>query len=365
MAGLFNGIIAPLIFKDAYEYPLILILTLTYINLRPKRYDWICPVFILIILIIDYFARVIEGYHYIANYPLISLALLVSLFIWQPRRLHMITSLLLISIFTLVIPNQINTVLAQQRNFFGVKKIVKFGNMHVLFNHTTIHGLQVLTLKEQNGKQSYYGSISKLIDKYHQWYGTLKATIIGMGTGMMTCQFHNDDQLTLIDIDPQVVAIAQNSHYFTFLRDCGKKANIILGDGRLTVDKLKKHSQNIIILDAFTSDAIPIHLLTLEAIQHYQTALATDGILLIHISNRHINLLPVLTTSGRLLNLIVLHQKHPADLQRYQLSSEWVILTRNEAFAQSMLQDPYWRFVISPSWLLWKDNFASIISVLK
>lgn len=365
LAGLFNGVLAPNLFSDTYEYPLVLILAFAFLNLKPKRFDWICPIIILFSLIIDYYARVISGYQLIVNYRVISLLLLATLFIWQPRRFYLIVSLLFIGAFTLALPNTGDTILEKQRNFFGVKKIVKSGDMHVLFNHTTVHGFEVMSLKQQDGRQSYYGSVFKIIDSLHERYGSLKATIIGLGTGMMTCQFARDDQLTLIDIDPQVIDLAQNNRFFTFLKDCASNANIILGDGRLVTNQLSKYSQNMIILDAFSSDAIPVHLLTVEAIQQYQKALAENGMILIHISNRHINLLPVLTAIGRQLDLIVLHQQHPGDLPHYQLSSEWVILTNNESLAQTMLQDPYWHFVVSSKRVLWQDKFSSVISVLK
>lgn len=365
LAGIFNGILAPKLFSDAYEYPLILILTFAFLNLKAKRFDWVCPVFVIIVLITDHFARVVTSYQPIANYRVICLILLAALFIWQPRRMYMIVSLLFIAAFNLVIPNNGDLILSKQRNFFGIKKIVKSGEMHILFNHTTVHGFQVMSLKQQNGLQSYYGGISRVIDDFHREKESLKATILGLGTGMMACQFNRQDQLTYIDIDPQVIAIANDSRYFSFLRDCAPHIRTILGDGRLKLKNTSQHSQDMIILDAFNSDAIPIHLLTLEAVQQFRSLLSEDGIMLIHISNRHINLLPVLTAIGRQLNLIVLHEQHPGDLPNYQLSSEWVLLTSNEEFAQTTLNDPYWHFVISSDKILWQDKYSSIISVLK
>jgi hypothetical protein len=365
LAGLFNGLFAAHFFSDTYEYPLVLILMFAFINLKAKRYDWLCLIMVALFFTLSYIARSYYDYQWVSNHRLTSLILLASLFIWQPRRLYMILCLLMITLFSLTNPTHGNLTLAKKRNFFGVKSVVQSGDMHILFNHTTVHGFEVMSLNKQNGQQSYYGGLAPIIHLYHQQYGPINASIIGLGTGMMTCQFDKDDQLTLFEIDPQVLTLAKNTHYFTFLRDCAKDARIVLGDGRLKIKQLQPFNQDMILLDAFSSDAIPTHLLTLEAIQQYLSMLSKHGILLVHISNRHLNLLPVLSAIGRRLDLIVLHQQHPGDIKQYQLSSEWVLLTSNESFAQQLLSAPHWRFVASPGHVLWQDNFSSVISVLK
>src|SRR5262249_24895268 len=127
--------------------------------------------------------------------------------------------------------------------------------------------------------------------------------VIGLGSGILASYVQPGQRITFYDIDPVMIHIATNPAYFTFLRDCRGKYDIILGDGRLKLGEAPRGAYRLFVVDAFSSDAIPVHLLTREAIERYFDKLTPDGVLLVHVSNRYLQLAPVLGNIAHALGL--------------------------------------------------------------
>ncbi len=188
--------------------------------------------------------------------------------------------------------------------------------------------------------------------------------ILGLGTGMLACQFRSSDEVSLVEIDKQVINIAKNPKLFTFLRDCPPSKKIIEQDGLIALKDADNHAYHILVMDAFQSDAIPIHLLTLEAFKTYLSKLKKGGVIAVNVSNRHLRILPVLTAAAHELSLIALKSSNPGNPSQGQLASEWVLLTENEETTRYLLNRG-WKFVGDSEMYLWTNDYSNILPLIK
>lgn len=365
LAGVFNGILAPHWFNQVYEYPLALLLSLFALPQYKKKGAWWLPMVVLILMLLHYCILDIHWPGGLSSFQVCAFLALLLIVVWQKDRTSLILSLLILFGFIFSPLLQDDTILLQERNFYGVKKVIDRQGVHALINESTVHGLQVMGEKKPNGGNSYYGAISSIVGVMQQQKSPLSVTIIGLGIGTMMCQFRQEDQIKVIEIDEQVIGLAKNPQLFTYLRDCPVHATIIRNDGRLAVEQLSDHSQDLLIVDAFNSDAIPVHLLTFEAFTLYQQKITKDGGILINLSNRHLQLLPVINAAGRALELMVFYLNSKGVPALTQFDSEWVFLTSNEDFAFQLMKGSNWRFDASDEQLLWTDDYSNVIPLLR
>ena len=195
--------------------------------------------------------------------------------------------------------------------------------------------------------------------------GSVRAMILGLGTGILACQFRAADELTMVEIDEQVIRIASDPKLFTYLRDCPPNTKLIEKDGLKALEVASDATYDLLVMDAFHSDAIPVHLLTLEAFGVYQKKLAPGGVILVNMTNRHIRVLPVLAAAGRELQMIVLHNKQSLNPRLGQLGSEWALLTTNERLASQLMGRGGWRFVTDSETRLWTNDYSNLIPLLR
>lgn len=366
LAGVFNGILAPHWFNQVYEYPLAILLSL-FVLPSPLMRDkvLIIPLIVLGLLLTHY---VLPAIHWPGGFSTVQVSAILALtvlVVWQRDKISLFLSLLILFGFIFAPQLQEDTILVQERNFYGVKKVVDKGGVHGFISQSTVHGLQIMGVAKPSGFNSYYGAIKPVIDDLQQKYKSMPITIMGLGIGTLACQFRKEDQLKMIEIDDQVIALAKNAQLFTYLQDCPAQMEIIKNDGRLAVEQLADGSQNLLILDAFNSDAIPVHLMTLEAFTLYKQKITEEGVILVNLSNRHLDLLPVITAAGRSLDLMVFHLMHQGDISLAQFSSEWALLTMNENFAFRLMKNTNWRFVAGDKEFLWTDDYSNLIPLLR
>ena len=319
-AGIFNGILAPRVFTHTYEYPCALLMALFCI---PR---------------VRTFKR--------RTMFLLLIGIASALFILPKFRQE--------------------RVLSQQRNFYGVKQVFSRGGAHVLMSQNTLHGFQVFSDKNPtDGARAYYGSVLPVVEAVQSKRGSVRAMILGLGTGILACQFRAADELTMVEIDEQVIRIASDPKLFTYLRDCPPNTKLIEKDGLKALEMASDATYDLLVMDAFHSDAIPVHLLTLEAFGVYQKKLAPGGVILVNITNRHIRVLPVLAAAGRELQMIVLHNKQSLNPRLGQLGSEWALLTTNERLASQLMGRGGWRFVTDSETRLWTNDYSNLIPLLR
>jgi len=190
---------------------------------------------------------------------------------------------------------------------------------------------------------------------------------VGLGAGAAAAYSKQNERWTFYEINPAVVSIASDKQYFGYMSNCAKAPmNVVLGDARLKLRDAVKASYGLILIDAFSSDAIPVHLMTQEALDLYLTKLAPGGLLVFHISNRNLDLSGVVADLARSRNLtcLALFDKRPSEGDRDP--SKWVVLSRNSADSAALMQEPFAEVLHGRSDAqVWTDDFSNILSVFK
>ena len=190
--------------------------------------------------------------------------------------------------------------------------------------------------------------------------------MVGLGAGGLTAYAQPGQQWTFFEIDPEVERVARNPTLFTYLRDCGSRCTVQLGDARLALGRTTRR-YDLIVLDAFSSDAIPVHLMTREAMAMYVDHLSVSGMLVFHISNRHLalrSLVSRLATDSHLVARAQYYQGGTKNMMR--TSSEWVAMARHGSSLGPIETDARWEWLaVEPETRAWSDNFSNILSVLK
>ncbi len=263
--------------------------------------------------------------------------------------------------------------LAVNRNFFGVLRVADGTDVRGLMNGTTLHGAQPLATKYKLVPITYYGTKGPLGDVFRLLdarQGDQKIAVIGLGTGTVACYKHPGRHFDFYEINPDVIKIAEDRNLFTYLSDCGSPYQMILGDGRLKIAEAPDSSYDAIILDAFSSDNIPVHLLTVEAFRIYMKKLKPGGLMVSHISNRHLDLEPVLGSIARAISIpavIRTSRAQPVEpgSKLHDTAAIYVTMTRNGDDLIALREDNHWNAVNTPDgYRVWTDNYANIAAAL-
>jgi hypothetical protein len=303
---------------------------------------------------------------------LFALAALTCLnFARRPIRFGL--GLLAVFLATSIDPDSSARTLFRGRSFFGVYRVTvnKSGTRRSLLHGTTLHGTQNLDAKLRTTPISYYyptGPIGQIFQSFARSRPNARVGIVGLGTGSLICYAKPGQSFTFFEIDPMIERIARDPKQFTYLRDCPAQLKIVIGDARVSLAKIHDRSFDLLVLDAFSSDAIPTHLLTLEALQLDLSKLAANGLLAIHISNRYLDLEPIL---GRLAGQLQVAALIRADSDvtdeesdQGKFSSTWVIFAPDESALAPFRKDGRWTTLDSgPD--LWTDSYSNILRVLK
>lgn len=267
-----------------------------------------------------------------------------------------------------------------ERSFFGVHRVTTTSNGQVrtLLHGTTIHGAQ--RIKDEGGRlidrpvpMVYYypgGPAARGVALARRATGKssadFRAGVVGLGAGAMACHAQEGERWRFFEIDPVVLKIASNPDQFTYLTTCQPNADVVLGDARLTIAKEGAGSFDFLLIDAFSSDAVPVHLMTKEAITLYLDKLTPNGILALHVSNRHMDLHTIASATAKALpgTLVGLADDRVKSAGLDATPSHVVFVTRSpEAFRQ-VLSLPYVSAVENVGVTPWTDDFSNIISAL-
>jgi hypothetical protein len=262
--------------------------------------------------------------------------------------------------------------LYRARSFFGVLKVDldKEDNAHRLLHGSTLHGTQSLDAEESLEPWTYYhrtGPVGDVFDELEDRESFRKRGrigVVGLGTGSVAAYGRPGQRLTYFEIDPTVVRISRDLGYFSYLRNCKADWDIRLGDARLTLAREPDGQFDVLLIDAFSSDAIPLHLLTREAVEMYFQKLAPRGLLMVHISNRHLNLEPVLGNLAADLGVVARVRCDEDESYDGKCASTWILLCRDEKDLGGLGTDDDWGAVETDSHRAWTDDFSNIVSVM-
>jgi hypothetical protein len=261
------------------------------------------------------------------------------------------------------------------RSFFGVYRVGDDNNqMRVIAHGTTVHGAQSKLAAYKHEPQSYYLPESG-IGLIMRSIATGNIGVVGLGSGALACYATPQQTWSFYEIDPLVAEIALNKSYFTYLSDCTPKAQIKIGDARLQLRNAPNKAYDVLIIDAFSSDSIPLHLITSDAFSLYRSKLTAEGILMVHISNNNMNLEAVIGNIATLQGWKAWSYLYnpTSDMKikgRYSTASNWVMLAPNQfladkQFARMKIGQRGWKKVMpDPSQAVWTDNYANTLSVL-
>ena len=259
------------------------------------------------------------------------------------------------------------------RSYFGIYTVRDYpeAKLRTLAHGTTLHGEQLLDPQLRTMPISYYGpgsGIAIALTNAPRFYGPdASIGVVGLGTGTLACYAQPGERWHFYEIDPAVLEYSRN-RTFTYLADCTPKARVVIGDARLELARAPKGSFDVLAIDAFSSDSIPLHLLTKEAFGVYLDALGRDGLLVVHISNRFIELEPAIAALARHHGLaLAIRDDVPTEGVRLTGSS-WVILTRDPARLDALRKlapDKPMRDLLPPAPRAWSDNHASILPYIR
>lgn len=259
-------------------------------------------------------------------------------------------------------------VLFSGRNFFGVSKVTA-GESVINYQHgTTLHGLQPIDAEHRLKPTSYYGHVNNLIERLPDSFYQRPFGVLGLGAGTAACFAHPGQRLDFFEIDPMVIAIARNPDYFTYVRDCPGDIQIIQGDGRLALGEQPDQKYNLLVMDAFTSDAIPVHLVTKEAVGTYMDKLhPTEGVLAFNISNRHLDLKYVMARLAEAYGWRAYYKFYHEDPDDpYDANAIWMIMLPDGSPWHDVMLDTEAGLLEAPEGTpLWTDDYSHILPLIK
>ncbi len=357
LGGLFSALIAPRIFTEVFEYPLLISLSLAC---RPGVFDqpgsaktdviWILGTFAAGLLLIWQGPILAAQYGYTfgewGTTPVIALVCAAAAVAFWNHGARQLTAALMAFAVVVMLPSSVKRGQAQ-RSYYGVYRVSQSegGDFNVLTHGTTLHGAQRLRdltghLVSDVTPGTYYypgspmAAAVKIVQARLDEAGEPgRFGIVGLGAGSLACYSRKHEVWRFFEIDPIVVDIAAKSKHFTFLANCQPQLDAVIGDARLTLAKEDDKTFDLIIVDAFTSDAVPVHLMTAEALQLYTRKLTDDGVVVLHISNRYLDLDSVLGATlplvPELKGLIVSDDK--ADGSYAQNTSTIAVFAKNQA----------------------------------
>jgi hypothetical protein len=258
----------------------------------------------------------------------------------------------------------------QSRNFFGVSRVAEYADHTEYLHGTTTHGIQAKAEKYRLNPVSYYAPVKKMLTKMPEDFFAHAFGVLGLGSGTAACFAHQGQELDFFEIDQAVIDIAGNPDYFTYLRDCPPRVNMFKGDGRLELAKRPDARYSLLVLDAFTSDAVPLHLLSTEAVKLYISKMVPSaGIIAFDLSNRHLELKPFVAQIGLSLGwrpFTLSFMPSDEEKNNFIFASEWLfLLPPDSPYIEAVLLSGAKPFVPKKNIPLWTDQYSNILPAIR
>ncbi|MGB8536781.1 MAG: fused MFS/spermidine synthase [Acidobacteriaceae bacterium] len=315
-----------------------------------------------------------------ANYDLACTLVVVALIAmaatwqdgWGLRMLWVVGAAAAIVVLSTQVRQYDDDAVSLMRNFYGTLRVrethlpPQSDTDRQLLNGTIEHGAEWFAPQFLGQPLTYYATNSGLglAMRLCCGAGPKRVGVIGLGTGTVAAYGNAGDVMRFYEINPPVERLAR--HWFTFLHDSGAKIDVVLGDARLSLASEPPQNFNVMVVDAFSGDAIPVHLLTREALALYRRHLRPDGIIVFHVSNQYIDLEPVVAgiANNAGLNAVSVHTH--ADEQTGLYYADWILVTANQAFLhQPEIVNNGFQTPLRSGVRLWTDNYSSVFPLLK
>ncbi len=384
LGGLFCAIVAPLLFDWAYEHPLLVlaaaVLVPQYVLVPwPQRFTWLLGLALPILAFILSFATERWLFRYggeatMAGSVAVSLLALACLGRRWPFAFSLAALMLSYGGWSTLARSGEGD---RTRSYFGIYEVSERqdGSARVLTHGTTLHGIQNLEPGLETMPTSYYArrsGVGLALANADALFGLHpRIGVVGLGSGTLACYARPNQGWTFFEIDPAMVEVARTR--FTFLSQCAPQVRIALGDARLSLAREPANSIDILAIDAFSSDAVPMHLLTREALAVYGRAVQSDGIVLFHISNRYLDLKPVIADiaerggwTSAMLEFVPTEEEEVMNAT----ISVWIALSRNPATINRLVEVSgqeginWTTLETQPGFSGWSDDHASILPIV-
>ncbi len=387
VGGLFAGLIAPFAFSWIAEYPILLALaTLCRPPMQerlPRVTLWYWPLLaaitVALIMPAYYAGTLFDQLEDYRNWIIGGVGVLAAVMVLalNGNRAKFLATIVVALVLLRIYPSDAGRV-ETVRSFFGVHKIVvtPHGQYHVLMHGTTIHGAEKFLNNDGTpvtGRPepiTYYhkdGGIGQAITAMRERKGApLRVAVIGLGAGTLTCASEPGENWKFFEIDQTMVDTARDPKYFTYIQNCEPDLKPVIGDARLTFAKEKSGTYDVIIVDAYSSDAIPIHLATEEAMAIYKDKLAPQGAVVMHVSNRHLELESVVVgiADANDLKSWVYSEDTNRDAE-YIFSTTVVVSAREEADVGSLASSDKWALTEAEDHhRVWTDDYSNILGAV-
>jgi spermidine synthase len=286
------------------------------------------------------------------------------------KRFRLVLGSVLMILLSQFSVSSLGGVLTTQRSFFGVYQVLRdpAGEYQTLLHGTTVHGQQSLDPNRQRQPLTYFtqgGPIGQVFTSLQAQHQPQRVAVLGLGVGTLAAYAQPGQDWTFYEIDPLVTQLALDQRYFTFLSQTPVQPKLVSGDAREQIQMAAAGAYDLIVMDAFSSDAIPVHLVTQEALQLYLEKLSDSGLIVVNITNRHLDLSPVLARLAQELDLVGVSQfdRDVSDAEKAtgKAASRWVVLARQPQQLAALSQDERWQPLVAKADApLWTDDFSNL-----
>ncbi|MDB2439419.1 fused MFS/spermidine synthase [Hellea sp.] len=385
LGGIFNALIAPSIFPKIYEYVIVIcVAAFVYytfddkvgVGVKAAKAVFRNIAISAVVFVVLFICNVPLAYCIIISGGILSLGLA---HLSTQKRTMFCTLLLMTGLLSFIIPAFAVKDVMTDRSFFGVLRVEaeesEHGTVHSFVHGDTVHNYQFQNDFLKRIPLAYYSEGNTFhrgleFARHLQSDQAFNVSMIGLGAGAMACYEKPSENWVYFEIDPAVVDMATNEKYFSYMKDCSYASDIRIGDARLKLEDIPKGSQDYIIVDAFSSDSIPAHLVTVEALELYRSRLKPNGLIFFHTSNRVLDVNSVVATLAEHAGL---ESRYTASQSfegnpyaEFENLSTAVILGTTEQMAELDKFDPQWkRITPSPDVGLWSDGYSHILGTLK
>jgi SAM-dependent methyltransferase len=380
LGGVFTAIVAPTMFRTVFEYPLLLAMVAFFRHVSLEANDdrghsvWAIPATFGFLAGLAFLVLRFFGISY-QHGAFAAAGLMFAIAIYQVRNRPWPFAVALAAIIlanAAILPRYGGGLqrLYVARNFFGVKMVLQDDEhqLRQLVHGDTLHGAEKISTGDSGQPLSYYhrtgpaGDVMRMLaTKQSQRVG-----IIGLGAGSMAAYAGPGRSMTFFEIDPEMEGIARE--FFTFLNRCGSNCKVVIGDGRLELERMPEGYFDFLMLDAFSSDSIPAHLMSREALKLYLSRLTPDGVLLFHVSNRYLDvarLVSALITDASLVGYIKRDEAGPLQSEG-KASSIHIVAARRLEDLGSLPSIGGWMPVAHPSSPpVWTDDYSNLLGIIQ
>ena len=383
VGGGFNAFLAPVIFPLVFEYPVVLALVCLARPWRPAgenpRLTQLEIIWMAFAVVDAIALLIVLQFHYdTPSFTALKLFLfttsLLCAFALRHRGLLMALTLVIAGVTTLSI-GQIGDDILTERNFYGVVRIAEItdpvaGPTRRMTHGTTLHGAQALNPERRCQPLTYYTretAIGQTVTAVQAHTPSANMAVVGLGVGTLATYVRPQDHMAFYEIDPAVIRLARDPKYFTFISGCARApVSFHAGDARLTLSPLPTGQLDFLAIDAFSSDSVPAHLLTTEAIGMYLSKLKPDGVLLLHLSNRHLELRDPVIAAVRQSGGVALTQTSTKSFKGSFAQSPAIVVIagRNDDALSAFRADPRWKVRDPGRVKAWTDDYTNLIGAM-